>query len=83
MRRVCNYPDIEIALTSSCYHKLSDDPYLANKYHKDPGACDLSEFMVVPNLISGCDDIIFLFKENKLGVDVDVCISGLQSMRYF
>jgi hypothetical protein len=29
--------------------------------------------MVVPNAISGCKDIITLFWENKLGIDVDVC----------
>jgi hypothetical protein len=54
--------------------KLSENPYLANKYHE---ACDLSEFMVVPNVISGREDIIILFWENKLGVDVDVRVCGL------
>ena len=29
---------------------------------------------MVPNAISGCKDIITLFWENKLGIDVDVSI---------
>jgi hypothetical protein len=33
--------------------------------------------MVVPNTIFGHKDIIFLFWENKLGIDVDVCVFKL------
>ena len=53
-------------------NKLSDDQELESKYYTDPDACDLSEFMVVENVVSGCKDIVALFRENKLGVDVDV-----------
>ena len=41
-------------------------------YHKDPDACDVSDLMVVENVISGRKDIIALSFANKLGVDVDV-----------
>lgn len=53
-------------------NKLSDDPWLESKYYQDPDACDLSELMVVENVISGRKDIVALFWENKLGVDVEV-----------
>lgn len=33
--------------------------------------------MVVPNTITGHKDILSLFWENKLGIDVDVCIFSL------
>ena len=56
---------------------MSDDPWLERTYHDDPDACDLSDLMVVENVISGCKDIIALFWENKLGVDVDVGFFGL------
>jgi hypothetical protein len=55
-------------------NKLSSDPYLETKYYRDPDGCDLSELMVVENVVSGRKDIITLFWENKLGVDVDVRI---------
>jgi hypothetical protein len=55
-------------------NQLSEDQYLRHKYYDDPDACDLSEFMVVANVASGCKDIVTLFWDNKLGVDVDVCI---------
>ena len=58
------------------YHvvgQLSDEPYLDREYHDNPDACDLSEFMVVTNTVSGRQDVVALFWENKLGVDVDVC----------
>ena len=45
-----------------------------NKYYADPDGCDLSELMVVENVVSGRKDIITLFWENKLGVDVEVRI---------
>ena len=41
---------------------------------QDPDACDLSELMVVENVVSGRKDIVTLFWENKLGVDVEVRI---------
>jgi hypothetical protein len=55
-------------------NKLSDDQELESKYYIDPDACDLSELMVVENVISGCKDIVALFWKNKLGIDVDVRI---------
>ena len=54
--------------------KLSDDQELESKYYTDPDACDLSELMVVKNVVSGRKDIVALFWENKLGIDVDVRI---------
>ena len=55
-------------------NKLSKDPWLESTYYQDPDACDLSELMVVENVVSGRKDIVTLFWENKLGVDVDVRI---------
>jgi len=52
-------------------YKLSEDPWLESKYYRDPDACDLSELMVVQNAVSGRKDIVTLFWENKLGVDVE------------
>ena len=54
--------------------KLSDHPWLESKYYRDPDACDLSELMVVQNAVTGHKDIVTLFWENKLGVDVEVRI---------
>jgi adenine deaminase len=54
--------------------KLSDNTWLANEYRENPDAIDLSEFMAVPNVISGHKDVVALFWDNKLGVDVDVRI---------
>jgi hypothetical protein len=59
-------------------NKLSSDQFLENKYYEDPDGCDLSELMVVENVVSGRKDIITLFWENKLGVDVDVRILPLK-----
>ena len=56
----------------------TSDPWLENKYYQDPDACDLSELMVVENVVSGRKDIVTLFWENKLGVDVDVRILPFQ-----
>ncbi|KAF8525469.1 hypothetical protein BU17DRAFT_62622 [Hysterangium stoloniferum] len=42
-----------------------------SKYYKDADACDLSDLMVVENVVSGRKDIVTLFWENKLGVDVE------------
>jgi len=50
---------------------LSDDEYLETEYQTDPNACDLSEFMVVTNAVSGREDLVTLLWENKLSVDVD------------
>jgi hypothetical protein len=52
--------------------QLSDDPWLERTYHDNPDACNLSEFMVATNALSGCQDVVALFYENKLGIDVDV-----------
>ena len=56
------------------YNKLSNDPWLEATYYADPDACDLSELMVAENFVSGRKDIVTLFWENKLGVDVEVRI---------
>ena len=69
LRTSCVTPDIP--------NKLSDDQELESKYYVDPDACDLSELTVVTNVVSGRKDIVDLFWENKLGVDVDVSISPL------
>ena len=55
-------------------NKLSNDQRLENKYYQDPGACDISDLTVVENVVSGRKDIVTLFWENKLGVDVEVRI---------
>ena len=60
------------------YNKLSDESELESRYYVDPDACDLSELMVVENVVSGHKDIIALFWENKLGIDIDVCILPLK-----
>jgi hypothetical protein len=39
------------------------------KYFDTPDACDLGEFMVVTNTVSGLRDVVALFYENKLGID--------------
>jgi len=52
-------------------YEISDDPWLMNKYYQDTDACDMSELMVIENVVSGRKDIITLFWENKLGVDVE------------
>jgi hypothetical protein len=68
------------ATAYSSYHvvvvwQLSDDPWLDRTYIDTPDACDLSEFMVVTNTVSGRRDVVVLFYENKLGIDVDVWYS--------
>jgi len=55
-------------------YKLSSDQLLELKYQEDPNACDLSEFMVAENVVSGLKGIVSLFWDNKIGVDVDVGI---------
>jgi len=52
-------------------YELSDDPWLESKYYQYTDACGLSECMVVENVVSGRQDIVTLFWENKLGVDVE------------
>ena len=42
-------------------------------WDKPDSTIDLSEFMVITNVLSGHNNIITLFWENKLGVDVNVC----------
>ena len=62
-----------------CYlfipNKLSDDPWLETTYYADPDACNLSELMVAENVVSGRKDIVALFWENKLGIDVEMRIT--------
>ncbi|KAF8530517.1 hypothetical protein BU17DRAFT_79301 [Hysterangium stoloniferum] len=65
---------------------LSDDPWLENKYYQNPDACDLSDLMVVDNVVSGRKDIVTLFWENKLGVDVEddyriILFEGSESLK--
>jgi len=55
-------------------YELSDDPWLESKYYQYTDACGLSECMVVENVVSGRQDIVTLFWENKLGVDVEMRI---------
>jgi hypothetical protein len=76
MRQVYNISIYRIYVNIFCnsYCQLSSDQYLENKYYEDPDGCDLSELMVVENVVSGRKDIITLFWENKLGVDVEVRI---------
>jgi len=52
--------------------QLSGDQRLHRAYHDNPDSCNLSEFMVATNAVSGCRDVVALFYDNKLGVDVDV-----------
>ena len=63
-----------------CVHQLSDDPWLQKIYYRDPDTCDLSELMVVTNVISCRQDIFALFWDNMLGVDVDVCLLFLHNI---
>ena len=46
------------------YGQLSEDPFLDRTYHDNTDACDLSEFMVVTNTLSGRRDVVSLFYEN-------------------
>jgi hypothetical protein len=59
---------------------MSDDPSIERTYHDNPDECDLSELMVVENIVSGRKDLVPLFRENKLGVDVDVCAHCFTSL---
>jgi hypothetical protein len=59
-------------------NKLSSDQFLRTSTMEDPDGCDLSELMVVENVVSGRKDIVTLFWENKLGVDVEVRNSPFQ-----
>jgi hypothetical protein len=54
--------------------KVSDDPWIDRTYHDNPDASDIGKFMVVTNTVSGRQDVVALFFDNKLGIDVDVCI---------
>jgi len=49
-----------------------EDDLLERQYHDDPDTCDFSELTVINNVVSGRKDVITLFWENMLGVDVDV-----------
>ncbi|KAF8816775.1 hypothetical protein BYT27DRAFT_7181214 [Phlegmacium glaucopus] len=66
-------------------YKLSNDYTLESKYYVNPDACDLSELMVIQNIVSGRKDIVALFWENKLGIDVDdnyriIAFEGLENL---
>ena len=81
---------VQRSLAYGFYHavvvveQLSDDPWLDRTYHDNTDACDLSEFMVVTNTVSGCWDVVTLFfYENKHGIDVDVCIHKTLTISYF
>ena len=63
--------------------QLSDYPWLDRTYHDNTDACDLSEFMVVTNTVSGRRDVVALFCENKLGVDIDVRIHRTLTISHF
>ena len=68
--------------------QLSSNPgKLQRTYLDNTDACGLDEFMVVTNTISGRRDIVDLFYDNKIGIDVDVCthqtIYGTQSNLFF
>ena len=67
---------------SLSYNHLSDCPSNSclmigglngRTYQDKPDTIDISEFMVITNVVLGCNNIIALFWENKLGVDVNVC----------
>ena len=72
MRQV--YVDIFFCAILNIHNKLSEDSELESRYYQDPNACDVSELTVVENVVSGRKDIVTLFWENKLGVDVEVRI---------
>jgi len=48
-----------------------EDDLRHRQYHDDPDACDFSELTVINNVVSGRKDVITLFWENKLGIDVN------------
>ena len=73
MRQAHNHR-IYVDIFCNIPNKISGDPWLESKYYQDTDACDLSELMVVENVVSGRKDILTLFWENKLGVDVEVRI---------
>ena len=76
MRQAYNISMLTFSAILITPNKLFDDPWLQSKYydHEDLDACDISDLMVVENVISGRKDIVTLFWENKLGVDVEVRI---------
>ena len=64
-----------MAIITRLLCQLAEDSWEERTYHwhDDPDSCDLGKFMVMTNTISGLEDVVALFYENKLGVDVDVC----------
>ncbi|EKM77133.1 hypothetical protein AGABI1DRAFT_108282 [Agaricus bisporus var. burnettii JB137-S8] len=69
-----SFASMEIAVemnSPSLLTKLSNERNSMGRYFAKPETCDLSELMVIENVICGRKDIIALFWENKLGVDVD------------
>ena len=43
-------------------NKLSRDPRVESKHYQNPDLCDLSELLVVENVVSGRKDIVTLFQ---------------------
>ena len=79
MQRTCAYGSYHMAVgqlseSAVVAGQISNNVSLNRKYHDNPEACDLSEFMVVSNTLSGPRDVVDLFYDNKIGIDVDVCI---------
>jgi hypothetical protein len=70
---VCNTPHLD-NVDAIDPNKLSGDQRLESKYYQDPDSCDLSELMVLENIVTGRKDVVTLFWENKLGIDVEVCV---------
>ncbi len=59
--------------------KLSNDPYLQNKYQTSPNLCDMRHVMVLANVLTMHKDIAHSFRHNLIGVDVDVGMLALHS----
>jgi hypothetical protein len=55
-------------------YQLDNDDSLANKYHEDPGSCDLAAFLVPSNGLTMTKSLSVFFWKNILGFDVDVRI---------
>ena len=73
---------VRLISLNSWWLQVSDDPWIARTYHDNPDACDFSKFMVVTNTVSGRQDVVALFYENKLGIDVDVCIHEILTISF-
>ena len=58
-------------------YNLSNDIKLEAKYYENSEACDLSDLMVVENVVWGYKTIVALFWETKFCIDIDVCVVEL------